>query len=247
MKDLLQAAVLISVLAFPIPSLACSMAACIGHGDEMRSDFVVRITFADKPLSGVSVQITGSKSFSFISSADGTVNVGSLPPGDYWLNTNLLGITAGGQCFHVTSHPSRKARQVVRYEWGDLAPGIRRAAGKLIDSQPGQSGNALWDLTHRVEAPISEATLNLQNPLTGKVYSTNSNNFGEFSFDQIPNGTYILHVDGGITPAGRSFESTDQLVRLSDTARPSTIVVEWREPGGGSCGGATLQLRDPPN
>jgi hypothetical protein len=247
LKHIFPTAVLIYLFAFPIPSLACSMASCVNNGDEMRRDFVVRITFADNPLPGVSVQITGTRSFSATSSADGTVNVSGLPPGDYWLNTDLLGISAGSQCFHVNSRSSRKARRLVKYEWGDLAPGIRRVAGRLIDSQPSQDGNPLWKLTHRLEAPISDAALKLQNPFTGKVYRTTSDHDGDFSFDAIPNGKYVLHVERGITDAGRNYESTDQLINLSETARPSSLVLEWREASGGSCGGASLQLRDSAN
>ena len=80
MKNALPAAVLISLLTIPISSNACSTAGCAGNGDEMRQDFVVRITFEDKPLSGVSVEINGTKSFSAVSSTDGTVNVSGLPP-----------------------------------------------------------------------------------------------------------------------------------------------------------------------
>jgi carboxypeptidase family protein len=247
LKHLFSTAVLISLFTFPIPSIACSMASCVNNGDEMRRDFVVRITYADKPLSGVSVQITGTKSFSATSSTDGTVNVSGLPPGDYWLNTDLLGISAGGQCFHVNSRSSRKARRMVRYEWGDLAPGIRRVAGKLIDSQPSQDGNPLWNVTHRLEAPISDAALKLQNPFTGQVFRTTSNHDGDFSFDAIPSGRYVLHVEGGTTRAGGNYESTDQLINISETARPSSLALEWRESGGGSCGGASLQLRDSAN
>jgi len=247
LKDLLPAAFLISLLTFPIPSIACSMASCLDNGDEMSRDFVVRITFADKPLAGVNVHITGTKPFSATSFTDGTVHVSGLLPGEYSLSAELLGISAGGKCFHVNSHSSRKARRMVRYEWGDSAPATQRIAGKLIDSQPDQGGNPLWNLTHRVEVPISEAKLILQDPVTGTVYSALSDHEGGFSFDPIPNGTYVLHVDGGTTPAGRNYESTDQLISLSGRARPSTLVLEWREAGGGSCGGASLQLRDAPH
>ena len=79
------------------------------------------------------------------------------------------------------------------------------------------------------------------------MYRTTSDHDGDFSFDAIPNGTYVLHVEGGTTPADRNYEAIDQLINLSNTARPSALVVEWREAGGGSCGGASLRLRDAPN
>jgi hypothetical protein len=246
LKDLLPAAFLISLLTFPIPSIGCSMASCVGNGEEMRRDFVVRITFEDKPLAGVSIQITGAKALSATTSTDGTVRVGGLPPGDYWLNTELLGISAGTECFHVTSHTSRKARRMVRYEWGGSSPATQRIAGKLIDSHLVQGGNPSSNLTHRNEAPIGDAKMRLQNPVTGAVYGTLSDQEGRFSFDPMPIGTYVLHVDGGTTAAGRYYESTDQLIRISGRARPSTLVLEWRVPTGGNCGGTSLRLRDAP-
>jgi hypothetical protein len=249
LRHLLPSLVFISLLTLPIPSVACSTASCVDNGDEMRRDFVVRITLADKPLPGANVQITGARSVSAMSSFDGTVHVSGLPPGEYWLSAEVLGISAGGECFHVNSHSSKSARRMVKYEWGDVfMPGVARIAGTLIESQPTQTGSRLWDLTHRVEAPISEASLKLQNPLTGKAYSTASDDHGDFSFGLVPNGTYALHVEGGKAPFGRSYGPTDQMVKVTNTEkRATTLVLEWSVAGGGSCGGASLQFRDVSN
>lgn len=43
----------------PTQLAACSMAGCPGNGAELKSNFIVKITHDDKPLAGVSVQITG--------------------------------------------------------------------------------------------------------------------------------------------------------------------------------------------
>ena len=97
---------LFALLAFPHLSPACSMVRCTDKGLELRRNFVVRVTHAGRPLPGVNVWITNvedqdHKFFSGVTTGDGIVRVTNLPPGDYWLGAELLGIYAGTECFHV--------------------------------------------------------------------------------------------------------------------------------------------------
>ena len=219
----------------------------------MRRTFVVDIAFAGKPLPGVAVEVRGfggakndSKLFSNVTALNGKVNVGELPPGNYWLYTDFLGISAGSQCFHVAPSSSRSAKKRVAYEWGDLAPGVRRMAGQLVDLQPGHGDSPIMNLIHRVDVPIAHAKMKLQNPVTAAVYTPESDAEGHFTFGQIPPGTYVLHVEGGTVTNGRDYESTDLLVALGDTAKSDTLLLSRREAGGGSCGGTELELRNAP-
>jgi len=227
------------------------MAGCLGKGIEMRGNFVVRVKHDGKPLPGVAVWITSNaesnRMFSGTTARDGTVNVANLSPGEYWLNAELLGILAGSECFHIESRSSRKAKKSVTYDWGNLAPTTRQVVGKLIDSQPGQGGTPLWNLLHRVEVPIAQARLRLQNPLTGAISKTLSDDEGHFSFDGIPNGTYVLHIDGGTASGGSEYAASDHVIKVSDTAKQGTLLLEHRDAGGGSCGGTGLKLQDQPN
>lgn len=196
-----------------------------------------------RPLQGVTVKVTDAIAtlrFSGVTTAIGSVRVTSLPPGDYWLDIDFLGIGAAYQCFHVAERASRHAKQRVSYEWGDLAPATRRIAGKLIDSQPGTGESPIWNLVHRVNVPITEAKLNLQNPITRQVYSTVSNQNGTFAFDEVPVGTYVLHIEGG--GSGRNYDATDLLIRLSPAASKDAVDLIRRDAGGGSCGGTSLEL-----
>lgn len=248
LKRLLAAAALASLIAFfAVPSNACSLASCLHTGMEMRQDFAVTVTHDGKPLAGVAVQVTSSvegknrQPFSGITSGDGTVHVTNLPSGEYWLNAELLGISAAYECFHVSNRPSRKAKGKLTYEWGDEAPGTQRIAGKLIDSQPGNGGTPLSNLIHRIEVPISGAGLKLQNPTTGAVYTTTSDHNGDFAFDTIPTGTYVLHIEGG--GAGeRGYDATDLLIELNFHATRNALLLTRRDAGGGSCGGTYLDL-----
>jgi hypothetical protein len=219
----------------------------------MRRTFVVDITYGGKPLPGVAVKVRGfggeknnNELFSSVTARNGKVSVGDLPPGNYWLDAEFLGISADSGCFHVAPSSSRSAKKRIAYTWGDLAPGFRRMAGRLVDSEPSHGGSPIMNLIHRVDVPIAHAKMKLQNPITAAVYSTESDADGHFNFGDIPSGTYVLHVDGGIVTAGRDYESTDLLVALSDKAKWDTLLLSRREGGGGSCGGTYLELRNDP-
>jgi len=214
----------------------------------MRQDFVVQVTHEGRPLGGVNIQVannSGEKSnpvLSALTASDGTVHVSQLPPGEYWLNTDLLGISAGTQCFHIRAQPSRRAKKLVKYSWGDFAPSTRQLAGKLIDSQPHEGGTALERLLHPIDIPVGGAMFKLHNALTGTVFNTLSDAGGVFSFESIPDGIYVLHVQGGRAGA-REYDSADILIRRSDRAAFNSVVLTRRDAGGGSCGGTSMELR----
>jgi hypothetical protein len=233
------------LLLSAIPSIACSAAACVGRGTEMRPGFAVKITHDKNPLSGANVQVTsrGSELFSGITLADGTVRVIGLPPGDYWLIADFLGIGAAYECFHISDQPSRKAKRRLAFEWGDDAAATTRIAGKLIDSQPGKGGDPLWNILHRVDVPIRGAGLKLQNPITGAIYLADSDNDGNFAFDGIAEGIYVLHIAGGGTDS-RDYDPTDLLIELSFSASRNTLLLKRREGGAGSCGDTSLGLEN---
>jgi hypothetical protein len=252
LRALLIVAVFSSLLTFR--SNACSLVGCHGEGVELRQNFVVEVTHGGRPLAGVTVEVRGfggenhgSKLFFGMTTSDGTVNVGGLPPGGYWLNAELLGITAGSECFHISSTTSTETQERITYEWGDLAPAVRQIAGRLIDSQPGRGGTPIWNLLHRVDVPIIAGKLKLIDPLSSATYSTESDVNGYFSFGRIPTGTYVLHIDGGTGPNGRDYEPTDLVVLLRDKAKIDTLLLSRREAGSGSCGSAYLELRDDSN
>jgi len=250
---LLASAAILTLLTIPASTVACSLVGCADRGVELRKNFIVTVTHQDKPLPGVSVQITGNsevpghQSFSELTGVDGTAHFASLPPGDHWIEADLLGIEAAYECFHINSFASKKAKKNRRYEWGDMAPAIRQAVGRLVDSQPGNGGNPLENLLHRVDVPIAGARLELRQPFMGTAYATVSDANGHFAFDRVPEGTYVLHIEAGAAPGGRSFDSTDLLIQLNITAKQGALLLARREAGGGSCGGTSLEIKDTPN
>jgi Carboxypeptidase regulatory-like domain len=243
LKALVLVAALFLAAAFPHSLAACSMAGCPGNGIEVRPDFFIRITHQDKPLPGVTVEITGNGAKNELrTGADGKVSISNLSPGDYWLSAELLGISAAYTCFHVSQHASRRARKTLKFEWGDMPVGTRQIAGTLQIQQLGKGGTLVWNVTHKVDAPISNAKLTLKSPRGGAEYNTESDSAGHFSFREIPNGIYVLQIEGGATPEGDTFGPDSFLLELSPSAKLDALVMS-PSVGGGSCGGWSLALR----
>jgi hypothetical protein len=247
MERILGAGIVLPLLLLAVQANASSTVSCLDNGFEMRRDFFVTILHEDRPLAGASVEVTTNASsheverFSAITDANGRVRVG-LPPGDYWLKAQLLGIFAAYHCFHVASNPSRKAKGALKYDWGDLAPATSHIAGKLMDCQSGKSESPLLNLLHCAPVPVVGARFKLQNPTSGATYIALSDEGGSFAFDSIPHGTYVLHVEGGSTPT-REYDSADLLINLSPDAKWNTLLLTRRDPGAGCFGGTSLDLK----
>jgi hypothetical protein len=240
-----HASIAILSLVYSSTALGCSMASCTNNGDEMRPTFTIVVTHEDKPLAGVSFRVVsnGADQFSGLTDEKGIIHVPKLQPGLYWLNGDLLGTGVVYTCFHVGEKPSRRAKAKLSYTWGDEAPGTNRIAGRLVDIQAGRGGTPIWNLVHRIEVPIVGASLKLQDPITHAVYLASSDREGRFSFESVSSGTYVLHIEGGAA-GDRSYDATDQLIRLDDTAARSFLMLKRRDPGGGSCGGTELDLQN---
>ena len=222
---------------------ACSLVGCSNDGIEVRPDFSISITHGKSPLAGVAVEITGGgKRYAYITGTDGKVRVSHIEPGMHWLNAQFLGIGAIYTCFHISSEPSTKAKRQLTYTWGDDAPASQRIAGKLIDSQSGKGGTPLWNIVHPLKVPIVGATLKLQDPMSGAVYTTISDNNGEFAYNGIASGIYVLHVEGG-NAGDAAYDSTDELIELSPEARSNMLKLTRSAAAGGSCGGTILELQ----
>jgi hypothetical protein len=206
LKALLSCAAVLFLVAIPASTAACSTVACLDRGVELRRNFTVGVTHEGKALPGVIVQITGNsegeshRSFSGITSSNGTAHFANILPGDYWIQADLLGISAGYECFHINPTASRNAKKGRSYEWGDEPLGAREAVGRLVDSQPGKGGNPLENLLHRVDVPIPQARLELRQPVIGTVYTTVSDANGHFAFGRVRDGIYVLHVEAGAAP-----------------------------------------------
>ena len=232
-------------LLFASSALACSAAGCLDGGYEMRPTFAIFVSHAHKPLAGVNFHITlkGAEVFSGATDENGAIHAGKLVQGEYWLSGDLLGIGVVYTCFHVEAKPSRRAKSKLRYAWGDEAPATSRLAGTLIDSQPGHGGTPIWNLVNRADVPISGAELKLQDPISHAVYVTSSDQDGRFSYEGLSDGIYVLHMEGG-SAGQRTYDATDQLIRLDARASRNWLLFKRRDGRAGSCGGTELELQN---
>jgi len=120
---------------FPATALGCSLAGCLNGGVELQRTFVVSVKYAGKLIAGVRVDVkaNGESRLSAITGPDGNARITNLTPGEYWLDTDLLGVSAGSQCFHVAPGWSLRARKRVSYDWAisRLASAEPRGANRL--------------------------------------------------------------------------------------------------------------------
>jgi hypothetical protein len=236
-----------SLILAPITSaIACSTASCLGDGIEFTRSFDVAVKHDGKALPGVSVYITpdgvdgGAAVVSGTTSSNGSFRVKKLPPGKYWLNSQLLGVSAGSQCFHIGVQPSPSARTKLRYNWGVLAPATRAVEGTFVYGEPGLGGTGFWSFVRQVDVPVEGAVLSLRSPFDSETYSAASDSNGHFSFALVPEGLYVLHIDAGRTSGGHHYESADLPIRLGKSARSSGIVLKDTIGEFGGCGGIEL-------
>jgi hypothetical protein len=222
---------------------------CIDNGDEFHHDFAVTVRLNGKGLAGANVEILNDSSdapiaelqptpFSGRTSSDGSLRVRGLPPGNYWLRADVLGTFVTSQCFHVLAQPTVRAKRRLTYEWGNYARSTSRVAGRLIDSQSSAGGAPIENLLRRINEPIRGATLKLQDPRTGEVFSATSDEEGRFTFDVVPDATYVLRVDGG--RSNRDFGGADLVLRVKTSEAARKLLIKYADPGGGSCGGTEL-------
>lgn len=233
--------VLWSLVLAQAPALPCSVIGCIDHGPEFARNFVLRVRHQGKPLGGVRVDITGRLNTGQLTGPDGQARFTNLPAGDYWLRTDLLGISAGEQCFHVSDTRNRRAKHAIDYTWGDEPYATRQVSGVILDSQPGTGGNAIWNVTHRVRVPMVNVKLSLTNPVSRQALYDRSRADGSFSFDQVPEGVYVLHIERG--NVGREFSAANLLIRISMRSPREKLVLLRAETG---CGGETVEFDDRP-
>src|ERR1041385_1705148 len=223
---------------FATPTNACILGSCFST--EVRPSFMVLVTHSAKPLAGVSVEVSGNdRQVSFTTGAEGTVAISSLQPGEYQIDVRFLGISAAHECVKVSASPTRKAQRKFSYEWGDKAPATQRIAGTL--SQPGKVITVSKNLIEAEVVPVVGTKVNLQDPINGTVYTTSTDKNGYFALDGVPEGIYVLHLEGG-GGDGDAYGYTDELIELSSHAKNKFL--EFIR--GGDCGGTHMELKAPP-
>jgi len=63
---------------------------------------------------------------------------------------------------------------------------------------------------------------------------------GKFSFSNVAEGKYVLHVDADSGTGASKYGSADFLFDFSTKGKLDTLNLAYRDAGGGSCGGISL-------
>ena len=71
----------------------------------------------------------------------------------------------------------------------------------------------------------------LENALTREALRSQSDGKGLFRFPAVPDGVYVLHIEGGKT--ARAYAPTDMIVTVSHTATRDSVVLTLSEDGCG--------------
>jgi hypothetical protein len=239
-RPLATAAVL---LLLPSLSAACSLAACGDDADEMRPSFQIIVTHGHKPLAGVEFHILakGVEQFSGVTNEMGVVRFVNLSPGLYWLDGDMLQTGVIYTCFRVLEKWSRKAKTKLTYSWGDEATTTHQIIGRLVTSEPGKGGTPIWNLTHSVDVPIAGAGLSLHDAISHAVYKTTSDQDGRFLFEGLPNGTYVLHIEGG-NAAEFTYSPANEILKIDNLAKRNELVFRGSPNGCGDGNHLELQI-----
>jgi hypothetical protein len=217
----------------------------------MEANFRIMIKLGRTGLHGAKVEITalppGRLIVTELTDSSGRATIKKLPWGEYHIRVSYLGVTAGDECFHVRAQSSASARSTLRHGWGGYGVSMRAVAGSLEESQPGkgvtlmrgnggallvgEGGHPILNFDHGVTVPIEGATTSLENALTREVLRSQSDDKGLFRFPAVPDGIYVLHIEGGKT--ARAYAPTDMIVPVSHTATRDSVVLTLSED---SCG-----------
>jgi hypothetical protein len=218
----------------------------------MEATFRIMIKLGRTGLHGAKVEITalpaGRPIVTELTDSSGRATIKKLPRGgEYHIRVSYLGVTAGEDCFHVRAQSSASARSTLRYGWGGYGVSMRAVAGRLEESQPGkgvtlmtgkggallvgEGGHPILNFDPGVTVPIEGVTTSLENALTREVLRSQSDDKGLFRFPDVPDGIYVLHIEGGKT--ARAYAPTDMVVPVSHTATRDSVVLTLSED---SCG-----------
>jgi Carboxypeptidase regulatory-like domain len=150
----------------------------------------------------------------------------------------MLGVGVTSGCFHVSDKPTRKAKGRLTYSWADSALRTSKIAGRLVAMLPGKGGTPIWNLTHQIDQPIVGAAITIHDAVSRAVYKATSDQDGRFVFEGLPNGTYVIHIEGGIA-GDFTYDPEDDIVRLDDSAKHDELLFKG---GPSGCGGNQLDL-----
>lgn len=195
-------------------------------------DVTVSVTHDQAPIAGIEVTVVSVSStgpvFTGVTDERGHVSIRGLATGRYFLAASHLGFEAGKEWIEVVAVPDRKTTNHFDFAW-DSHYQVRRIAGTLAGIAPGRTGNDWMDIIQPVRAVYGGVAVTLRNAFGEDEYRTHSNRDGEFLIEHVPDGIYVLTIDGGEEAMSGTADVTRRLVDVKSSARRETLPLELRD------------------
>lgn len=212
---------------------------------QVSSRLTVVVTHRKKPIAGIKVQIIPEKRVDpvFTSSTDerGIVLIDGLAAGRYYLTASYEEFEAGKEWIEVVAVPKAKIKKRFDFQWADWSYQTRRVAGTLTGLVPGNTGHPLMDIAHPNPTVYPGVAITLKNAFAEDERHTISDSTGAFLFDHVPEGIYILTIEGGMKSIAGNADITRQVIDVIRTGDRDSLPLELKGTG---LGGAEFELAD---
>lgn len=195
-------------------------------------DLTVAVTHDKAPIAGIEVTVvpvnSSSPVFARVTNQLGHLYIRGLASGRYLLTAAHCGFEAGKEWIEVVAAADETTTKHFNFEWNSHYR-TRRIAGRLTGLAPGSTGSEWMDIVHPVRAVYGGVAITLRNAFGADEYRTHSNRDGEFLIDHVPEGIYVLTIDGGEQEIGGTADVTSRIVDVSSSETREDLPLELRE------------------
>jgi hypothetical protein len=212
---------------------------------QVASDFTVVATHRKNPIAGIRIEIQPKGKAERVVTEEtneaGEIRVTGLPVGEYFVSASHADIEAGTQWIEVVAVPDDKTKSRLAFEWADWSYKTKRVAGTLTGLVPGDSGNPLMDIVHPKETIYPGVAISLRNAFGTEEYRTVSDSSGGFAFDHIPDGIYLMTIEGGMKSVNGTGAQTTLVIDLAAASSRDFLPLRLQDDG---CGSVEFALRE---
>jgi hypothetical protein len=202
---------------------------------QVSSHLTVVVTHREKPIAGIKVQVVreGSPDPIFTKTTDenGTVLIDGLMAGRYFLTASYEEFNAGTEWIEVAAAPNAKAKKRLKLQWADWSYQTSRVAGTLTGLVPGNTGHPLMDIVHPSMTVFPGVAITLKSAFSEDELHTISDSSGAFLFDDVPDGTYILTIAGGMKSLYGDADVTRQVIDVMRSAESDSLPLQLKNTG----------------
>lgn len=195
-------------------------------------DIGVSVTHDHAPIAGIEVAVVPVNNAGPVSSgttdAHGDVYIRGLARGRYLLIASHIGFDAGKAWIEVVAPAEAPTIDHFCFHW-DSDYQTRRVAGTLTGLAPGSTGHEWMDIAHPVRAVYGGVHVTLRNAFGTNEYRSLTDRNGQFQIDQVPDGIYVLTIEGGEQANSGTADETSRIVDVRSSAARDDLPLELRD------------------